>query len=129
MPMTHDNSPNAQTQRPAPSYSASRSGGGTLYTAGTLGLDPDTGAVPDASRVSEVHQMMRNLETTLAHGGYTLNDVISTTVYVTTFDFYRAYDEAYRTYFEQPYPARTTVQVAGLVAGCSIEISAIAHRS
>jgi 2-iminobutanoate/2-iminopropanoate deaminase len=119
----------AQTERPAPSYSASRTAGETLYTAGTLGLDPDTGALPDGDPVNEVHQMMRNLATTLTDAGYTLNDVVSTAVYVTTFDFYRAYDEAYRTYFEQPYPARATVQVAGLVAGCSIEISAIAHRS
>ncbi len=59
---------------------------------------------------------MGNLSATAQSAGFTLNDFVATTVYVTSWDFYPTFDDIYKTYFQEPYPARATVQVAGLVA-------------
>jgi 2-iminobutanoate/2-iminopropanoate deaminase len=115
--------------RPAPGYSPTPLAGDTLYVAGALGVAPDTGQIPAGGVDAEIHQMMRNLVSAVESAGLRADDIVSTTVYVTGFEFYGAFDAIYRSYFTQPFPARATVQVAGLVAGASIEISAIAVQT
>ncbi|GAB7007701.1 RidA family protein [Nocardioides sp. AN3] len=115
--------------RPSPGYSKSRQAERTLYLSGDIGLDYATGVLPEGGIEAEIHQLMGNLSATAQSAGFTLNDFVATTVYVTSWDFYPTFDDIYKTYFQEPYPARATVQVAGLVAGASIEISAVASKA
>jgi 2-iminobutanoate/2-iminopropanoate deaminase len=111
---------------PIPGYSSARTAGELVYVSGALGLDPETGAIPEGGFENEAHQVMRNLLSNAAAAGATAGDIVKTTVYVTTFDIYGEFDRIYRTYFPGQLPARATVQVAGLLAGALVEIEAVA---
>ncbi len=56
--------------------------------------------------------------------GATLADVVKVNVYLTDLGNFAAMNEVYRTFFSEPFPARTTVQ-AGLL-GFLVEIDAVA---
>jgi 2-iminobutanoate/2-iminopropanoate deaminase len=111
---------------PKAGYSQATRAGDVLHVSGTLGLDPGTGKIVEGAVEDEVHQVFRNIRSVLEAAGSSLHDVVKTTVFVTDFSFYASFDAIYRTYFPAPFPARSTVQVAGLLAGASIEVEAIA---
>ncbi|WP_416954402.1 Rid family detoxifying hydrolase [Nocardioides sp. T5] len=116
----------SSAQKPIPGYSPARAAGELVYVSGALGLDPETGAIPEGSFDKEAHQVMQNLLSNAAAAGATAGDIVKTTVYVTTFDIYGEFDRVYRTYFPGQLPARATVEVAGLLAGARVEIEAVA---
>ena len=58
--------------------------------------------------------------------GLSLADVIKANVYLTDINDFAAMNKVYETYFDQPYPARTTIGVAALPAGAHVEIEAVA---
>jgi 2-iminobutanoate/2-iminopropanoate deaminase len=118
----------SDTTATAPGYSTTRRVGDTLYVAGTIGLDPRTGALPDGGVEAEIDQMMRNVQSAVTDAGFTMADIVATTAYVTGWDLYPRFNEIYVSYFDAPLPTRATVRVAGLVAGASIEISAVAAK-
>jgi len=111
---------------PRAGYSQAARAGDVLHVSGTLGLDPQTGMIVQGAVEEELHQVFRNIRSVLEAAGSSLDDVVKTTVFVTDFSFYASFDAIYRTYFSAPFPARSTVQVAGLLAGASIEVEAIA---
>ena len=85
------------------------------------------GRLPD-DVAEEARQVMRNIEAVLAASGLSCDDVVKTTNFLTGFDHYAAMNEAYAEFFRRPFPARSTVKVAGLVGGARIEIEAVAVR-
>jgi 2-iminobutanoate/2-iminopropanoate deaminase len=70
---------------------------------------------------------MDNLRAVLAAAGCTFADVVRTTIYLVDLGHFGAVNEAYGSYFEPPYPARATVQVAALPKGAQVEIDVIAR--
>jgi 2-iminobutanoate/2-iminopropanoate deaminase len=69
---------------------------------------------------------MENLRAVLKAGGLSLADVVRTTIYVIDLNDFAKVNDAYGSYFEEPYPARATVQVARLPRDARVEIDAIA---
>lgn len=69
---------------------------------------------------------MLNLQTILAASGYTLENVVKATIYVTDMNDFREVNETYARFFPSEPPARTTVGVAALPMGAAVEIEAIA---
>ena len=57
-----------------------------------------------------------------------LNDVVKTSVFLSSFSDFQSFNQVYSKYFEKNPPARTTVQ-AGLMAGVLLEIDAIAKKA
>jgi 2-iminobutanoate/2-iminopropanoate deaminase len=98
-----------------------------VFVSGQLGVDMDTGEVPEDVR-DETRLVMEYLRSILAEADLEMGDVAKTTVYVTDFDDYKPINEVYANYFQAPYPARATVKVAGLLSGARVEIDAIAIR-
>jgi reactive intermediate/imine deaminase len=99
------------TDAPAPAgpYSQGIVANGLLFTAGFGPQDPATGDVA-ASVGEQTRQVLRNISAVLAEHGATLDDVVKTTVHLQNLkqDF-AEYNEAYREFFSEPYPVRTTV--------------------
>ncbi|WP_107070039.1 MULTISPECIES: Rid family hydrolase [unclassified Streptomyces] len=95
--------------QPAGAYSQGVVAGGFLYTAGFGPKDPATGEVPEQVG-DQTRQVLKNVSAVLAERGLTLDDVVKVTVHLQHLrrDF-AEYDAAYRTFFAEPYPVRTTV--------------------
>jgi len=106
-------------------YSSGIQLGDLLFTSGTTGVDPDTGSLADGV-VEQTRQALTNLSTVLEAGGSSITKVLKTTVFMTNLQEFATMNEVYGGVFAKDPPARSTIQVAALPGGASIEIEAIA---
>lgn len=109
-------------------YSQAVEAGGFVFCSGQIPLEPRTGVVVGGDIRAATRQVMANLETVLGEAGLSIKDVVKTTIYLVNLDDFPAVNEIYGTYFDGAFPARATVQVAGLPKGAMIEIDAVAVR-
>lgn len=99
---------------------------GWVFTSGQIGRHPD-GTVPDGFG-EQMRLALASLSRHLEAAGASLGTVVKTTVFLTRRDDFAEMNEIYAQYFEEPWPARSTI-VAGMVrAELLFEIEAIAHR-
>ena len=110
-------------------YSPAVWSGDMLYLSGQTPVDPSTGRLVEGDVGVQTGRAFANLELVLLDAGLTMDDVIKCNVYLTDMADFPAMNEAYGSCFSAPYPARTTVAVAGLPLGASVEIELIARRS
>lgn len=108
---------------PAGPYSHSVEAHGFLYTAGISAIDPVTGEVP-ASITAQTDLVMASLQTILAARGLTFDDVVKTTVHLSSLEHFAEFNAAYGKYFTEPYPVRTTV--GSKLLGIDVEIDMVA---
>jgi 2-iminobutanoate/2-iminopropanoate deaminase len=106
-------------------YSQAIRCGDLIYTAGQLGLDPETGKLVGGIQ-AQTEQALRNLQAILAASGSSMADVVKTTVYLQDIADFRDMNEVYATFFPDAPPARSAVQVAALPLSGLIEIEAVA---
>ena len=115
---------------PAPvgpySHAASSGEQGLLHLSGQTPIDPGTGRLVDGDVSTQARQVFTNLQAVLAAAGRTLDDVVKVNVYLVDMADFSAVNEVYATVFAEPYPARTTVAVAGLPLGARVEIELVA---
>jgi 2-iminobutanoate/2-iminopropanoate deaminase len=109
-------------------YSQAVEAGGFVFCSGQIPLDPQTGAIIEGDIGNATRQVMDNLGAVLEEAGLTMKDVVKTTIYLKNLDDFPVVNEIYGSYFDGQYPARATVQVAGLPKGALIEIDAVALR-
>ncbi len=110
-------------------YSQAIAAGKTFYLAGQVAIDPKTNQfMTDASIEDQTRRVLDNLKAVLAADGLTLDNVVSTTVFLKDIGDFGKMNEVYATYFKDAPPARATVEVARLPRDMKIEISAIAVR-
>ncbi|HEY0970313.1 MAG TPA: Rid family detoxifying hydrolase [Gemmatimonadales bacterium] len=109
-------------------YSHAVWSGDTLYLSGQTPVEPATGALVEGDVEAQAHRAFDNLALVLQDAGLTMDDVVKVNVYLTDMADFPAMNAAYRTRFTAPYPARTTVAVAALPLGASIEIELVARR-
>lgn len=114
--------------RPIGPYSQAIDTGALVFCAGQIGLDPATGALVAGGIVAELERAIDNVEAVLAASGLGLPDVAKTTLFLVDLADGPAAGAVYARRFPQPYPARSTVQVAALPAGARVELEAIAAR-
>ena len=60
-------------------YSQAIRTGGLLLTSGQLGLDPETGILPEGVE-AQTKQALKNIDAILTEAGYSREDVVKTTV-------------------------------------------------
>lgn len=122
--------PVAAPGSPAPigPYSRAVWAGELLYLSGQTPIDPATGHLVAGDIEAQTHQAFDNLETVLKDAGLSMHQVIKVNVYLTTMAHFQAMNAAYETRFQPPYPARTTIAVAELPLGASVEIELVAKR-
>jgi 2-iminobutanoate/2-iminopropanoate deaminase len=108
-------------------YSQAIRAGKTLYLAGQVAIDPKTKKfMADASIEDQTRQTLENLKAVLEADGLTMDNVVSTSVFLQDLNDFGKMNQVYGTYFKTAPPARATVQVAKLPLGAMVEISAIA---
>ena len=110
-------------------YSQGIIANGFLFTAGQIGLDPETGRLVDGGFAKQTERVLANLGAVLAEAGASWNDVVKTTVYLHDMADFPTFNEIYARHFGDARPARSTVQAAGLPRGALVEIDAIVRVS
>jgi 2-iminobutanoate/2-iminopropanoate deaminase len=108
-------------------YSQAVSEGGFLFTSGQVPLDPTTGKLVGGGLEKSAERVFDNLEAILAQAGIGLADVVKTTVFLTRAEDFAPLNAVYARRFGDHRPARSTVIVAALPAGASLEIDFIAR--
>ncbi len=109
-------------------YSHAVWAGKRLYLSGQTPLDPATGELAQGDIGAQTEQCFRNLFAVLEAAGLGPERVVKVNVYLTDMADFAGMNAVYAKMFEQPYPARTTVAVAGLPRGAHVEIEMIARR-
>ena len=99
--------------------------GNTLYVAGQQGPDAN-GKVTGTDITLQTRNAIAAVKKVVEKAGFKMSDIVSVTVYVTDLNDVKKMNEVYLKLMPDPKPARATVQVAGLIGGAKIEISAIA---
>ena len=97
-----------------------------VFTAGQLGLDPQTNEFAPGGVEAETRQALTNIQNVLEAAGSSLDHVLKTTVFLRDMNDFARMNAVYAEFFSGNYPARSTVQVAGLPRGGAVEIEAIA---
>lgn len=106
---------------PVGAYSPAVRAGDFLFLSGQVPVDPETGELIGDDVATQTHAVLDRIERLAAHAGGTLSDIISVTAYLADINEWDAFNDAYKTRFQPPFPARTTVG-AGL-HGFLVEIS------
>jgi 2-iminobutanoate/2-iminopropanoate deaminase len=78
---------------------------------------------------AETRQVMENIRSILAQAGVSFDSIVKTSIFLTDMSYFPRVNEIYSGYFSADYPARETIQVAGLPKNVNIEISVIAISS
>lgn len=99
-----------------------------LYTAGQVAIDPSAGRLIDGDVAAQTRRVFVNLQAILAARGFTLADVVKTSVFLTDMGHFAAMNEVYAGFFPGDPPARSTVAVAALPAGALVEIDVVAMK-
>lgn len=107
-------------------YSPAVRTGNLLFCSGQMPIDPATGEIVSGSIADETRRTLDNLVLLLASAGVTLAAVVKTTVFLTDMVDFAAMNAVYAEYFAEPFPARSTVAVAGIAKGARVEIEAVA---
>lgn len=124
-----DRTPVATPNAPAAigPYSQGIHSGNLLFVSGQLGADPVTGELgPDT--VAQTKQALENLTAVLAAAGFSLGEVVKTTIFLADLADFPLVNGVYAGFFPEAPPARSTVQVARLPKDARVEIEAIAAR-
>jgi len=107
-------------------YSHGAKVGNMLILSGQIPLDPATGKIVDGGVAAQTKRVLKNIAGVLESQSGTLSNVVKTTIYLTDMNDFPVVNETYAGFFEEPFPARTTVAVAALPKGAAVEIEVIA---
>ncbi len=110
---------------PVGPFSQAVEAGGFLFFSGQVGQDAATGKVVEGGIVAETERVFQNLSAVLQAAGKSFDHVARAGVYLTSMSDFAAMNGVYARYLSQPYPARTTIAVAGLPLGACVEIDLV----
>jgi reactive intermediate/imine deaminase len=112
---------------PAPigPYSQAVRAGNTVYFSGQTPIDPATGALVDGDVMAQAQRVFDNLAAVAKAAGGSLAQVVRVGIYVTDLANFATVNAVMATYFQQPYPARSTIEVSGLPKGAQVEIDMV----
>jgi 2-iminobutanoate/2-iminopropanoate deaminase len=112
---------------PKAPYSPVVVSGDLVHTAGQVGFDQQGELVPGGIG-AQTRRALENLTACLQAGGCELSDVLKVNVYLADLGTFEGFNGVYREFFQEPYPARTTVGAA-LPGSILVEIEAVARRA
>jgi 2-iminobutanoate/2-iminopropanoate deaminase len=110
---------------PVGPYSQGVAAGGFFFTAGQIGLNPETGKIVDGLD-AQVEQALKNTQAVLAAAGLTFDDVVKATLYVTDLSRFADVNAIYGKFLGAARPARSTVGVPSLPGGALFEVDTVA---
>ena len=118
------------SEAPAPigPYSQAIALGNLLFCSGQIALNPQTNQVQGDGVQAQTEQVMKNIQALLKAEGLGFQNVVKTTIFLTSMEDFTQVNQIYGQYFKENPPARSTVAVAGLPKGVKVEIEVIAAR-
>ena len=108
-------------------YSQAIQIGDLLFVSGQVPIDPSTGAVVEGDVKAQAQQSLNNLKAILNAAGTNMGAVVKTTVFLADMNDFAAMNEVYAQFFQEPFPARSAVQVGRLPKDAKVGIEAIAQ--
>jgi 2-iminobutanoate/2-iminopropanoate deaminase len=108
-------------------YSQAIRTGSLLFVSGQIPLDPKTGEVVSGGISAETKKVLENLRAILQAAGASMADVVKTTIFLKDMNQFSAVNEVYASFFQEPFPARATVEVSKLPKNVNVEIEAVAQ--
>ena len=118
----------ADAPKPIGPYSQAIVENGFIFLAGQGCMNPATGKMEMGDVKKETRQTFENIKAILEAAGSSLDKVVKCNVYLKDINDFAAMNEVYKTYFNAPYPARTTIQAGALPGGIAVEIECIARK-
>ena len=109
-------------------YSQAVQAGNMLFVSGQIPVDPATGAFAGEDIVTQTKQSLTNVKNILEAAGYTLGDVVKTTVLLDDMGNFAAMNAVYSEFFTANCPARACFAVKALPKGALVEIEAVAAK-
>ena len=117
-----ENAPNA-----VGTYSQAVSAGGFLYTSGQVGINPLTGIIESKDAKSQSLQVLKNILAILEARNLSLVNIVKLNVFLKDLNDFGDLNDTFKEFFgDTNYPARSTIEVAGLPLGARVEIDCIA---
>ncbi|MDO4785669.1 MAG: RidA family protein [Fretibacterium sp.] len=110
-------------------YSQAVQAGQFLYVSGQTPLDPKTGAIVEGSVEDQAVRVLENVKGIVEAAGYSMQDVVKTTVFATDMANFAAVNGVYIKYFGENPPARSFVAVKGLPKDAQVEIEVVAWKA
>ena len=101
--------------------------GDLLFCAGQIPIDPATGNLVEGDIKAQTDRVLQNVKAILDDQGLTFANVVKSTVFLTDLANFAGMNEIYAKYFTSDFPARSTIQVAGLPKAAIVEIEVVAH--
>ncbi len=98
---------------------------GLLFTSGQIPIDPETGEMLENDFSKQTHQVFKNLQAIAIAANTSLQNTIKLNIFVQDLSHFATLNEIMAEYFEQPYPARAAIQVAGLPKDAMVEMDAV----
>jgi len=117
--------PNHASQSDVSPFSGAVLTGDTLYISGTLGLED--GQVP-ADPAAEARNVLDGIKGQLEDAGMTMDDLTYVQIFCSDLSLYQVFNDVYRTYFTQEFPARAFIGAGSLLFDANFEIQAIAVK-
>jgi reactive intermediate/imine deaminase len=108
-------------------YSQAVRVGDTVYMAGQIALDPVTMQMVEGDFAKEAERVFENIKAVIAAAGGRFDQVVKVTIFLTDFANFAKVNELMTKYFEEPFPARSTVAVAALPRNARVEIECTLH--
>lgn len=108
-------------------YSQAIEVNGMVFTSGVIPVDPQTGVIP-ATIEEQANQAFSNLRNLIEASGATIDKVIKTTVFIKEMNDFGKINEIYATYFKEPFPVRSCVEVARLPKDVMLEVEAVVAK-
>lgn len=106
-------------------YSQAVCAGGTVYFSGQIPLDPATGNLIEGDIRTQTRRVFDNLTAVARAAGGELTQIVRVGIYVTDLAHFAEVNAVMAEYFQQPYPARSTIEVSALPKGAQVEVDAI----
>lgn len=116
-----------QIPKPIGPYSTAVISDNYLYTSGQIALDKTSFELINGTMKEQTLIVLNNIDSILTEIGISKQSILKLTVYVTDLSQFNEVNDAFKLFFENfDFPARTTIEVAGLPLGASVEIDCIA---
>jgi reactive intermediate/imine deaminase len=106
-------------------YSQAVRAGDTVYFSGQISLDPASGTLVEGDISTQTRRVFDNLQAVAAAAGGSLDKIVRIGIYVTDLANFTTVNAVMNEYFQQPYPARSTIEVSGLPKGAQVEVDAV----
>ncbi|PRO66658.1 RidA family protein [Alkalicoccus urumqiensis] len=100
---------------------------GFIYTSGQIGLDPESGEMVEGLE-NQAHRVMKNVMAILKAASSSNDEIIKTLIFLRNIEDFAVVNEIYASYLNEPYPARSAIEISKMPKDALVEIEVIAKK-